>query len=138
MSKMPGKSILDYIRILVVEDEDYLREAICDAIKLLGIHHVHEATEGTEALSMTVRIKPDLVFCDVQMEPMGGLEYLAKIRKLMDYETAATPVVFLTATTDVTTVEQAKKLAANGFIAKPPRGEALKSSINRVLGHVIA
>ncbi|HCI45866.1 MAG TPA: response regulator [Rhodospirillaceae bacterium] len=135
---MSGKSISDYIRVLVVEDDSYLREVICDAIRLLGIRHIHEASEGTEALSMTVRIRPDVVFCDVQMDPMGGLEYLTKLRQVLDSEVAGTPVVFLTATTDVTTVEQAKKLNASGFIAKPPRGEALKAAINRVLGKVVA
>jgi len=81
---MSGKSISDYIRVLVVEDDSYLREVICDAIRLLGIRHIHEASEGTEALSMTVRIRPDVVFCDVQMDPMGGLEYLTKLRQVLD------------------------------------------------------
>jgi len=137
MAQTHSRSLLDFIRVLVIEDEPYLREVICDAIERLGIRHIHEANEGTEALGLTVKLRPDIVFCDVQMEPMGGLEYLTRLRHMLDSRIASTPVIFLTATTDEDTVREAKKLRVNGFIVKPPRGAALKDAINRQLGEVV-
>ena len=57
---------------------------------------------------MSEQIQPDMVLCDIQMEPMGGLEYLNKLRHFANSDIAKTPVVFLTATTDKDTVLQAK------------------------------
>ena len=135
MNKKP--TIRDFVRIMVVEDEDYLRDVICDAIEHLGIRHVHQAADGTEALTKSDQIHPDLVFCDIQMEPMGGLEYLRKLRQSVDPDVACIPVIFLTATTDEKTVRQAKELGVNGFLAKPPRSSTIKETINRVLDNQV-
>ncbi|MEO0393584.1 MAG: response regulator [Pseudomonadota bacterium] len=129
------KTILDYLRIMVVEDEDHLRDVICDSIRHLGIRHVYQATDGQEALSLSEQLRPDMVFCDIQMEPMGGLEYLKRLRYSADSDFATTPVVFLTGTTDQETVMKAKELSVDGFIAKPPRGAAIRDAINRILNN---
>lgn len=126
-----------FLRVLVVEDDEHLRDLICDAIRHLGIPHVHDASEGTEALSLTASIRPDIVFSDVQMEPMGGIEYLKKLRTMLDSKLAGTPVVFLTATSDQETVLASRQLTVNGFIVKPPRGSQIKAAINRIFPGMI-
>ena len=133
----PQLNLRDYVRIMVVDDEDDLRDIICDTIDYIGIRHVHQANDGLEALVKSEEIRPDLVFCDIQMEQMSGLEYLKTLRQARDPLVADIPVVFLTGTTDEQTVLDAKKYGANGFLSKPPRGSAIKDAINRLLPDVL-
>ncbi|MCR9256755.1 MAG: response regulator [Alphaproteobacteria bacterium] len=128
---------LETLRVLVVEDQPYMRTLVVQTLERLGVRHVHEAEEGGAALKMTVRLRPDIVFCDIHMEPVDGLEYLTKLRAFKNVEIAGTPVVFLTADAQEGTVVSSKKGKVNGYIVKPTSAKVLKSNINRLLGPVI-
>jgi len=128
---------LETLRILVVEDQPYMRTLVVQTLERLGVNHVHEAEEGGAALKMTVRLRPDIVFCDIHMEPVDGLEYLHKLRAFKNAEIANTPVVFLTADAQEGTVISSKKGHVNGYIVKPTSAKILKSNINRLLGHIV-
>ena len=107
---MPQK-ILD---ILVVDDQPGVRYLLDIVINESG-HKAHTAQNGLEALDMARSIRPDLIFMDVRMPIMGGLEALAKIKPLAP-ETA---VVIMTAYGSDETIEEAKNLGALGCMAKP-------------------
>jgi two-component system chemotaxis response regulator CheY len=131
------KVTLERLRVLLVEDQPYMRQIIRQTLERLGVHNVYEAEDGGEALKMTVRLRPDIVLCDVHMEPVNGVDYLAKLRAFKNAEIAQTPVVFLTADAGETTVMQGKKNRVNGYIVKPTSAGKLIENINRLLGPVI-
>lgn len=131
------KVTLDRLRVLLVEDQPYMRQIIRQTLERLGVQNVYEAEDGGEALKMTVRLRPDIVLCDVHMEPMSGVDYLAKLRVFKNDEIANTPVVFLTADAGEATVMQGKKHRVNGYIVKPTSAGKLIENINRLLGPVI-
>lgn len=125
------------IRVLVVEDQQYMRTLVMQTLNRMGIRNVYEAEEGGAAFKMTVRLQPHIVFCDIHMEPIDGLQYLNKLRTFKNAEISRTPVVFLTADSQEGTVVSSKKAKVNGYIVKPTSAQALKSNINRLLGPIL-
>lgn len=72
-----GSNCMD---ILVVDDQPGVRYLLDIVIKEVG-HRVHTAQNGLEAVEKVRAIRPNLVFMDVRMPLMGGLEALGKIKK---------------------------------------------------------
>ena len=79
--------------ILLVDDDGNFREVIKTKLEAAGFA-VAEAVNGEEGFEKTKQLKPNLVFMDVQMPKMNGIECLSKIKA--DPEITATKVIFLT------------------------------------------
>ncbi len=108
------------IRVLLLEDEAFIRETI--GIMMRAFHNVElrEGIDGTEGLQLLDKgFSPDVVLCDVQMAPMDGLTFLRQLRKSNDPARAALHVVMLTAASDPDTVKSAVKLGISGYLVKP-------------------
>lgn len=121
------------IKILVVDDEP----GICDMLKKtfssIGFK-VLSATSGTEALELVEKEKPKVVFLDIRMLGMSGLEVLKKIKQ-MDNRAKVNIVSVLA---DEETKNQARQLGADEFITKPFVSEYLEEimlkQIDQLLG----
>ena len=101
-------------RILVVDDEIEICNALKDFLSLKG-YHVHTAQNGPAALEMVKTVKPHVILLDIIMPDMDGMEVLSEIRKT-DTETG---VVMITAVTDQELGNKSLKMGANDFITKP-------------------
>ena len=102
-------------KILVVEDEQIVAVAIEGHLQRLGYDVVGRVASGEEACAQAAELEPDLVLMDVRIEgSMDGIEAARRIRQLREV-----PVVFLTAYSDVQTVERAKEAEPYGYIVKP-------------------
>ncbi len=101
-------------RILVVDDEPAIRDTMRMLLEYDG-HDVLVAGSGQEALAMVEREAPDLVFLDVKMPGLDGLETLQRLRALND----AVPVVMISAHGNATTALDAGRHGAFRFIEKP-------------------
>ncbi len=101
-------------RLLVVDDEVAIRDTMRMLLEYDG-YDVLVAGSGPEGLAMVERDNPDLVFLDVKMPGMDGLEVLSRIRGLND----ALPVVIVSAHGSTTTALEAGRLGAFRFIEKP-------------------
>ena len=121
------------IRILVVEDESYTRQIICGLLRQLGFRLIDEAADGEAGFKELVRTRPVLVLCDVHMQPLDGLGFLAKLRGMSNATFGALPVIFLTADKQQETVLTAKKLQVDGYLVKPVSLTTLKQRIDLVL-----
>lgn len=104
-------------RILYVDDEADIREVAQMALELEPGFEVRICASGAEALEIAPQWRPDLILLDVMMPEMDGPAVLAGLRDIA--ETAATPVVFITARTQQQEVAQLRALGAEGVIAKP-------------------
>jgi two-component system response regulator (stage 0 sporulation protein F) len=100
--------------ILVVDDHPGVRYLLDIVIREVG-HRVHTAQNGLEAVEKVRTIRPNLVFMDVRMPLMGGLEALSKIKKMFP----ETQVVIMTAYGSDETILQAQKQGALCCMAKP-------------------
>ncbi|VJB86694.1 VncR, response regulator [Streptococcus pneumoniae] len=79
------------MKILIVEDEEMIREGVSDYLTDCGYETI-EAADGQEALEQFSSYEVALVLLDIQMPKLNGLEVLAEIRK-----TSQVPVLMLTA-----------------------------------------
>ena len=127
------KSDYEMKRVLVLEDEMYIRKIIVRLLREIGFDTIYEATDGIEGMRELLRVRPDLILCDIHMEPMGGLKFLQTVRNLKASDFADLPVIFLTADAEVDTVLKAKELRVDGYIAKPVSLAHLKIKIDTVL-----
>jgi two-component system nitrogen regulation response regulator NtrX len=101
-------------RILVVDDEPAIRDALRMILEYDG-YDVLLAGSGPEGLSMAERDSPDLVFLDIKMPGLDGLEVLGRLRALNE----ALPVVMVSAHGTTATALEAGRLGAFRFIEKP-------------------
>jgi len=101
-------------KLLVVEDDASLREALLDTLKLAGYQCI-EAESGESALLQLKNHKVDLVVSDVQMGGMSGLTLLTNIRKLYP----KMPVLIMTAFGTIDDAVQAMRDGACNYMAKP-------------------
>ena len=101
-------------RILVVDDEPAIRDTMRMTLEYEG-HEVLAAGSGQEALAVVEREHPDLVFLDIKMPGLDGLEVLGRLRAVNE----ALPVVIISAHGTAATALEAGRLGAVRFIEKP-------------------
>lgn len=118
---------------LIVEDDRHMRKLIRNVVLALGIKDVTEASDGSAALEEMKVSRVDLVLCDMKMEPMGGLEFVKRLRSNPDNPYRFVPVIMVTAHAELDTVKSARDAGVSEFMAKPISAEALDKRIQRVL-----
>lgn len=103
-------------RILVIEDEMFIRDEVMTWLELEG-YDVLGADNGKDGLDLIYNENPDLVLCDINMPEMDGHEVLIELRSNMLY--AQLPFIFLTATADHNAMREGMNLGADDYITKP-------------------
>ena len=101
-------------RVLVVDDEKGIREALKQVLEFEGLE-VHTSASGSEALKLYPEVRPQLVFLDVKMQGMDGIETLARLRQL-DPQAV---VVMISGHGTIQTAVEATQLGAYDFLEKP-------------------
>lgn len=126
---MPNTTDSPRTRILLVEDEGIIAKDIRRRLEKLGYHVVGIADSGEEALKLAHEHQPELVLMDIVLQGLiDGVETAEQLRQRMDV-----PVIFLTAHSDVSTIERAKKSQPYGYLIKPFEERELHSSIQMAL-----
>ncbi|WP_353857850.1 response regulator [Azospirillum formosense] len=120
--------------VLVIEDESFTRMVLARMLVALGFRSVHQAADGEAGLAAVQAHVPDLVVCDVEMQPMDGLGFLRALRASPDARHRALPVVFMTNRADQSRMDEAAAFGADTFIVKPPTPASLKETLGAKLG----
>lgn len=108
-------------KILIVDDEAAIRSALKEVLEYEGFT-ISEAPDGETALKMVLKESFDLIFCDIKMPKLDGLDFLSELKK----EEIQVPVVMITGHGTIDTAVEAIKRGAYDFIQKP-------LDLNRVL-----
>ena len=103
-------------KILVIEDEEIIRENILKLLKAEGFD-VTGAENGTQGLNAAVSNLPDVIICDVMMPELDGYEVLMALRS--NPVTATLPFVFLTGKAERSEMRQGMELGADDYLTKP-------------------
>lgn len=100
-------------KILIIDDEDAI-------LKMYGIvlstYNIITASNGSEGLELARKEKPDLIYLDIIMPEMNGLDVLKKLKE--DSETAKIPVILLTNLPEQASKDKALSLGANNYFVK--------------------
>jgi two-component system nitrogen regulation response regulator NtrX len=115
-------------RILVIDDEAEIRRSVRMILEYEG-YDVLEASSGPEGVALAERETPDMVFLDIKMPGMDGLEALQRIKAASD----ALPVVIISGHGTVSTAVEATKAGAFDFIEKPLASERVLVTIRNAL-----
>lgn len=116
------------LRVLIADDEAVIRLGLRTMLKEQGYTVVGEAADGTRALDLVQRLRPDLVFLDIKMPGVDGLQ---AARTLM--ADRAVPVIILTAYADREFVEQATDAGVLAYLIKPVRESDLRPAVEVAL-----
>lgn len=119
--------------VLVVEDDEFTRTLIVRMLREVGVVRVLTKANGKDGLMEAVRTRPDIVFCDVHMAPMNGLQFLQGLRAIKVRGVDQTPVVFLTSDAGASTVGFAKEHKVHGYLVKPVSKKQLKDRIDAIV-----
>lgn len=102
-------------KVLIVDDNDLMRTLLRGILRSESCQVVGEAKNGTIALELVDRTYPDVVFLDVMMPEMDGLEVLQYIKE----RHAHIKVIMITGNPSVENVQESIQGGASGFIVKP-------------------
>ena len=117
-------------KILITEDAAFMRMLIKDTLQKHGYTDIIEASDGKEACEKYEAESPDLVFMDITMPNMTGLEALAEIKKKYPYAT----IIMCSAMGQELMVVDAIKLGAVDFIVKPFKPDRLIQVVKKFIG----
>ena len=102
------------MRALIAEDEALIRMDLREMLEEEGHEVVGEARTGSEAIELARSLKPDIVFMDINMPDVNGIEAAGVIG-----EESIAPVVMVTAFSQASYVEQAANAGAMAYVVKP-------------------
>ena len=117
-------------KILIVDDNDLIRTLLRGILRAADCEIIGEARNGTLALDFIEKSKPDMVFLDVMMPEMDGLEALQSIKRLYP----EIIVVMITGSPSKDNVQESIQGGASGFIIKPFNSAKVVETLHRAWG----
>lgn len=123
------------IKMLLVDDYSTIRKALKRSLANLGFANTHEAASGAEALTVLKAAQGSgdpfkILFLDITMPEMTGLEVLGTVRKDPSYADLA--VIMVTAEGERKSIIQANQLGADSYILKPFSDQILREKLELV------
>ena len=117
---------------LIIDDESHVRAFLRLLLREVGIEECWEAGDGASALQMAQQHKPELVLLDINMPGISGLQVLAQLQQAG----FTNPVVMVTSQSAISTVSEAVRLGASGYLLKHCPKEETLMSLREVLDTV--
>lgn len=114
--------------VLVVDDEEHIREFLSKELKGLGLPTVWQAANGKEALENYHQHHPQAILLDISMPEMNGEDVLRAIREKDD----SVMIVMVTAMVSQSTVEKCADLGADHFISKGAHPKQIRAELKNL------
>jgi CheY-like chemotaxis protein len=103
--------------VLVVDDDPFIRKLIATTLEDVAEFELHEAADGLEAIEVARQQQPSLVFLDVDMPGLNGIDACRRLRE--DPTTSETTIVMLTAAHGDSVERLSEEAGADLFLTKP-------------------
>jgi two-component system chemotaxis response regulator CheY len=126
---------MQHIKVMVVDDTSVSRLLLVDGLNEIGIKNITLAGDGEQALQLMMQSPCHIVFSDMNMPKLNGLQLL---RALREYQpTRQCCFILVTGKGDRALIEEGKKFGLNNFLAKPFTPATLKAAIEVVVGKLV-
>jgi len=118
------------VRVLIVDDLEFMRTAIREILQAAGISVAGEAVDGMDGIRKYHELRPDVVLMDITMPRLDGLNALKRIRR----EDPLARVVMCSSLGQDLYIIRAIQLGARDFIVKPFRPQRVVSAVKKAAG----
>lgn len=129
-----NKHFFERLRILVIDDEQLMRDLIRTILKSLGVRDVITVGDAAAAFDELRNGQLfDIVTCDYSMKPISGTEFAYALRRDKTHRSRQIPIVMLTASTDSDVVREAMQAGVNDYVTKPISAASLGARVSGVI-----
>jgi DNA-binding response OmpR family regulator len=136
MEQALSKSLQDQIaslKILLVDDEHYMRKVVRTMLLAIGVKSVIEAEDGMSGLEAIKKHGPNIVIVDWEMPLIDGAQFVRMVRSPMDFPMPDVPIIMLSGHGDRWRVVEAARVGAHEYLLKPVSTKALQERIATIL-----
>lgn len=124
---------LEDMKVMVCDDSMFVRKTMCSVISSLGVKKIIEAADGQQAIDQYTENRPDLVFMDIVMPVVTGIDALKKIKEI----DPAAKVIMASSIGTQNYLKSAIKAGAADFLQKPITNDQVKQILENVSKGVI-
>lgn len=117
--------------VLLVDDEDDIREVAQMSLEVTAGWSVEDANCGSQGIEKALAFKPDVILLDVMMPDMDGPTTFKKMRELPELEDV--PVILMTAKVQASDLEEFEAIGVSGVIPKPFDPMSLADKVKEIL-----
>ena len=128
MLPLSPKSIDNLVRssrVLLVDDDYYMRKVIRSLLTANHVKDIHEVADGKAGIEALCALHPDVVILDWELGDMTGSDFMRLVRSPATFPLPAVPIIMLTGHVERETVVEAIRLGVNEFLCKPVSAKAL-------------
>lgn len=118
--------------VLIVEDDDISRKILMHSIQRLG-YNVIGAMTGREALTKAMEELPSVVFMDLNLPDISGVETTRRLREIRTMQNV--PIIAITASNSAEDQEAAYRAGCDDYITKPADPKRLEELVDKVFAH---
>jgi two-component system, chemotaxis family, chemotaxis protein CheY len=126
-------TLLAATKVLVVDDEHYMRKVVRALLMSVGVRTVFEAPDGPSGLEAIRNNQPDVIIVDWQMPGLDGAGFVRMVRSPDTFPFPDLPIIMLTGHGERSKVVEAIQIGVNEFLLKPVSSKALYSRLVSVL-----
>lgn len=133
-TEITGSSLrIAQAKVLVVDDEAYMRKVVRTMLTGIGVRTVYEAYDGPKGLDMIRSVGPDVVILDWEMPGLDGAGFVRMVRSPQTFPYPDVPIIMLTGHGERSRVIEAIQIGVNEFLLKPVSSKALQDRLISVL-----
>lgn len=125
---------IEALRVLVVDDDQYMRKVVRTMLNAIGVKTVFEANDGVSGLDAIRQHNPDLVIVDWEMPMIDGAQFVRMVRSPGEFPSPDIPIIMLSGHGDRWRVVEAARIGAHEYLLKPVSTKALHDRIVAILG----
>ena len=123
------EAVLESTKVLIVDDEPYMRKVVRSLLLFVGVKKIHEASDGIAGLEAITTVTPDIVILDWEMPLLNGPEFVRVVRSPATFAHSDVPIIMLTGHVERSRVMEAIRLGVNEYICKPVAAKTLLDRI---------
>lgn len=125
----------DLLKILLVDDNHYVRILLAEILRAIGVHHIREANDGAEGLQMMRDFPIDVVMTDLSMQPLDGIDFVRLLRNSPDSPNQMVPVIMITGHSTFARVNEARDAGISELLTKPLTAKGVIERLHQAIEH---
>ena len=125
----------DLLKILLVDDNHHMRLLLAEILRAIGVREIFEAGDGTQGLQVMRDHPIDIVFTDLSMQPLDGIDFVRLLRNSPDSPGHMCPVIMVTGHSTRQRFQDARNAGVIDFMAKPLTARGVVERLSQLIEH---